>query len=135
MHPNDHVNMGQSSNDTFPSAMHVATAIQVKRVLLPAMHALHDTLAQKAALWKDIVKVGRTHLQDATPIALGQELACCPMWSNVERISGVLPRLTALAQGGTAVGTGLNSLWGLTSWSLRKFPNSPESPSAPLPTR
>ena len=111
VHPNDHVNMAQSSNDSFPSAMHIAAAIGVKERLLPAVQALHDAIAAKAAKWKDIVKIGRTHMQDATPLTLGQE------WSgyvgmladDIERLETALPSVYRLALGGTAVGTGLNS--------------------------
>jgi fumarate hydratase class II len=111
VHPNDHVNMAQSSNDSFPSAMYVAAAIGVKERLIPAVRALHDAIAAKAEEWKDIVKIGRTHMQDATPLTLGQE------WSgyagmiadDIERIEAALPGVYRLALGGTAVGTGLNA--------------------------
>ena len=114
VHPNDHVNMAQSSNDSFPSAMYIAAAIGVKERLLPAVQALHDAIAAKAAKWKDIVKIGRTHMQDATPLTLGQE------WSgyvgmladDIERLETALPGVYRLALGGTAVGTGLNSFPG-----------------------
>src|SRR6516162_10029489 len=111
VHPNDHVNMSQSSNDTFPSAMYIAAAVNVKGRLLPAVTALRDAIASKAEEWKDIVKIGRTHMQDATPITLGQE------WSgyagmlddNIERIEDALKGVYRLALGGTAVGTGINA--------------------------
>jgi len=111
VHPNDHVNMSQSSNDTFPSAMYIAAAVNVKRRLLPALAALRDAIAAKAEEWKDIVKIGRTHMQDATPITLGQE------WSgyagmlddDIERIEDALKGVYRLALGGTAVGTGINA--------------------------
>lgn len=111
VHPNDHVNMSQSSNDSFPSAMHIAAAVNVKQRLLPAVHQLHDSLQSKADLWKDVVKIGRTHMQDATPLTLGQE------WSgyvgmladNIGRIEDALVGVYRLALGGTAVGTGINS--------------------------
>ena len=111
VHPNDHVNMAQSSNDSFPSAMYIAAAVNVKQRLVPAVTALCDAINQKAEAWKGIVKIGRTHMQDATPLTLGQE------WSgyvgmlsdNLERIESALPGVYRLALGGTAVGTGLNS--------------------------
>jgi fumarate hydratase class II len=111
VHPNDHVNMSQSSNDTFPSAMYIAAAVNVKGRLLPAVTALRDAIASKAEEWKDIVKIGRTHMQDATPITLGQE------WSgyagmlddDIERIEDALKGVYRLALGGTAVGTGINA--------------------------
>jgi fumarate hydratase class II len=111
VHPNDHVNMSQSSNDSFPTAMNIAAAISVKERLIPAVRALHDAIAAKADEWKDIVKIGRTHMQDATPLTLGQE------WSgyagmlddNVERIEDALKGVYRLALGGTAVGTGINA--------------------------
>ena len=111
VHPNDHVNMAQSSNDTFPSAMHIAAADNVKRRLLPAVAGLRDAIGAKAEAWRDIVKIGRTHLQDATPLTLGQE------WSGytgmladaMERLEAALPGVYRLALGGTAVGTGLNA--------------------------
>ncbi|MEH3108414.1 MAG: class II fumarate hydratase [Sphingomonas fennica] len=111
VHPNDHVNRGQSSNDSFPTALHVAAALAVDRDLLPALHRLRDRLAQKAAAWDDIVKIGRTHLQDATPLTLGQEFSgyAAQVTGGIARVEAVLPRLHALAQGGTAVGTGLNA--------------------------
>lgn len=111
VHPNDHVNRSQSSNDSFPTALHVAAALAVDRDLLPALHRLHDRLADKAAAWDDIVKIGRTHLQDATPLTLGQEFSgyAAQVAAGIARVEAVLPRLHALAQGGTAVGTGLNA--------------------------
>ncbi len=111
VHPNDHVNRGQSSNDSFPTALHVATALCIDRDLLPALHRLHERLAARAAAWDDIVKIGRTHLQDATPLTLGQEFSgyAAQIAGGIARVTAVLPRLHALAQGGTAVGTGLNA--------------------------
>jgi fumarate hydratase class II len=111
VHPNDHVNMSQSSNDSFPSAMNIAAAVSVKERLIPAVKRLHDAFAAKAKEWKDIVKIGRTHMQDATPLTLGQE------WSGYEgmladdldRIEDALKGVYRLALGGTAVGTGINS--------------------------
>jgi len=111
VHPNDHVNASASSNDTFPTAMHVAAAREVHDRLLPALLHLHGALAMKAHAWADIIKIGRTHLQDATPLTLGQEVSgyAQQLEDGIARIQGVLPRLHRLAQGGTAVGTGLNA--------------------------
>ena len=111
VHPNDHVNMGQSSNDSFPTAMYVAAAIGVKQRLIPAVQVLHDAIAAKAQEWKDIVKIGRTHMQDATPLTLGQEWSgyAGMLADNLERMEGTLPGVYRLALGGTAVGTGLNA--------------------------
>ena len=111
VHPNDHVNRGQSSNDSFPTALHVAAARAVDAALLPALRALHDRIEAKARAWDDIVKIGRTHLQDATPLTLGQEFSgyAQQIADGIDRIGAVLPRLHRLAQGGTAVGTGLNA--------------------------
>ncbi|MDM9561309.1 class II fumarate hydratase [Bordetella petrii] len=111
VHPNDHVNRGQSSNDTFPTAMHVAAALQVEHHLLPALKALRATLAEKSAAFYDIVKIGRTHLQDATPLTLGQELSghVAQLDLAEQQVRATLPGLHQLAIGGTAVGTGLNA--------------------------
>jgi fumarate hydratase, class II len=110
VHPNDHVNMGQSSNDTFPTVMHIAAVEQVHHELVPALEHLHAALEAKAQAFKDIIKIGRTHLQDATPVTLGQEFSGYAMQVKygIERVKTTLPRLSQLAQGGTAVGTGLN---------------------------
>jgi fumarate hydratase class II len=111
VHPNDHVNKSQSSNDSFPTAMHIAAARAVHSGLLPALRHMHDRLADHAAKWDDIVKTGRTHLQDATPLTLGQEFSgyAQQIEDCIARVEGVMPRLLRLAQGGTAVGTGLNT--------------------------
>ena len=111
VHPNDHVNMSQSSNDTYPTAMHIACAEEVVHRLLPALQTLHNALSDKAQAWKDIIKIGRTHTQDATPITLGQEFSgyTQQIAKGIERIKGTLPDLMQLAQGGTAVGTGLSA--------------------------
>jgi fumarate hydratase, class II len=111
VHPNDHVNKGQSSNDSFPTALHVAAARAVHGRLLPALRTIHARLKQQAEAWDGIVKIGRTHLQDATPLTLGQEFGgyAAMIASNIDRVEAVLPRLHQLAQGGTAVGTGLNA--------------------------
>ena len=110
-HPNDHVNRGQSSNDTFPTAMHVAAVLEIEHRLLPALKALRATLANKSAAFYDIVKVGRTHLQDATPLTLGQELSGYVAQLDIaeQQIRATLSGLHQLAIGGTAVGTGLNA--------------------------
>jgi len=111
VHPNDHVNMAQSSNDSFPSAMYIAAAINVKQRLMPAMAALHDAIDAKAQAWKDIVKIGRTHMQDATPLTLGQEWSgyAGMLADDLEWIDAALAGVYRLALGGTAVGTGINS--------------------------
>lgn len=111
VHPNDHVNMSQSSNDTYPSAMHIAAASEVIEKLLPALHHLHNALAAKAKSWADIIKIGRTHTQDATPLTLGQEFSgyAKQVENGIKRIEQTLPMLMEIAQGGTAVGTGLNA--------------------------
>jgi fumarate hydratase, class II len=111
VHPNDHVNMSQSSNDTFPTAMHVACAEQVVNDLIPALKHLHAALDAKAKAWDHIIKIGRTHTQDATPLTLGQEFGgyAQQVANGIERIELTLPKLMELAQGGTAVGTGLNA--------------------------
>jgi fumarate hydratase class II len=111
IHPNDHVNMSQSSNDTFPTAMHIAAADEIVRRLVPSVRALRDALAGKAEEFARIVKIGRTHLQDAVPLTLGQEFGgyVAQLDADLERIDAVLPGLYELAIGGTAVGTGLNT--------------------------
>jgi fumarate hydratase class II len=111
VHPNDHVNMSQSSNDSFPSAMHIAAAVNTKRRLIPAVTALRDAITTKAAHWNDIVKIGRTHMQDATPLTLGQEWSgyAGMLSDNLKRIEHALKGIYQLALGGTAVGTGINA--------------------------
>jgi fumarate hydratase, class II len=111
IHPNDHVNMSQSSNDTYPTAMHIAAGEQVVGHLLPALKHLHKALDAKAKAWKTIIKIGRTHTQDATPVTLGQEFSgyAQQVKNGIRRIEMTLPMLMELAQGGTAVGTGLNA--------------------------
>jgi fumarate hydratase class II len=114
VHPNDHVNMSQSSNDTFPSAMNIAAALGMKHQLMPAVIALRDALNTKAGTWNDIVKIGRTHLQDATPLTLGQEFSgyVGMLDDNLKRLEAALDGVYRLALGGTAVGTGINALPG-----------------------
>jgi fumarate hydratase class II len=111
VHPNDHVNMGQSSNDSFPTAMHIAAVLQISDFLIPALEHFHTAIAAKAEAFKDIVKIGRTHLQDAVPLTLGQEFSgyAEQLRLSILRAREALPRLYPLAQGGTAVGTGLNA--------------------------
>ncbi|HEX5957057.1 MAG TPA: class II fumarate hydratase [Hyphomicrobiaceae bacterium] len=111
VHPNDHVNMAQSSNDTYPTAMHIACAEEISRRLLPALKHLHAALEAKVKAWADIIKIGRTHTQDATPLTLGQEFSgyAQQVAKGIARIEQTLPDLMQLAQGGTAVGTGLNA--------------------------
>lgn len=111
IHPNDHVNMSQSSNDTFPTAMHIAAAVAFNKKLLPAVRSLRDALAVKMAAFKDVIKIGRTHLQDAVPMTLGQEFSgyVAQLDACIHRLEEVLPELYELAAGGTAVGTGLNT--------------------------
>ncbi len=111
VHPNDHVNLGQSSNDCFPTAMHIAAVGQIKRELEPALRALSSALIAKSETFAAIVKLGRTHLQDATPVTLGQEFSgyVAQLEFGLERLEATLPGLYRLAQGGTAVGTGLNA--------------------------
>jgi fumarate hydratase class II len=111
VHPNDHVNMSQSSNDSFPTAMNIAAAVNVKQRLIPAVEALRDAIAVKATEWQNIVKIGRTHMQDATPLTLGQEWSgyADMLGDNVERLEDALRSVYRLALGGTAVGTGINA--------------------------
>ncbi|EPX73578.1 fumarate hydratase [Schizosaccharomyces octosporus yFS286] len=114
VHPNDHVNMSQSSNDTFPTVMHVASVLQIRKHLLPAMELLRNSLKKKQDEFQEIIKIGRTHMQDATPLSLGQEFSgyVTQMEYGIARVHNALPRLSLLAQGGTAVGTGLNTFSG-----------------------
>jgi fumarate hydratase class II len=123
VHPNDHVNMAQSSNDSFPSAMYIAAAVNVKQRLIPAVKALHDAIAAKAMEWKDIIKIGRTHMQDATPITLGQEWSgyAGMLADDLERLDDALRGVYRLALGGTAVGTGINSAPGFAESSAAEI--------------
>ena len=111
VHPNDHVNMGQSSNDTFPTAMHISTVERIREALIPAITTLAGSFRKKADEFKDIIKIGRTHLMDATPLTLGQEFSgyTTQLEYALDRINGCMPRMYQIALGGTAVGTGLNS--------------------------
>ncbi|MBR9863122.1 MAG: class II fumarate hydratase [Rhodobacteraceae bacterium] len=111
VHPNDHCNMGQSSNDTFPTAMHISAAMTARDVLIPGLEKLHAALAAKSEAFKDIIKIGRTHTQDATPLTLGQEFGgyAFQVEQGIKRVKHALENIYPLAQGGTAVGTGLNT--------------------------
>lgn len=123
VHPNDHVNKSQSSNDTFPTAMHIAVALEIDKVLIPGLQCLCQVLHEKAEEWKDIIKIGRTHTQDAVPLTLGQEFSgyATQVANGIKRIQSSLPRLYELALGGTAVGTGLNAPKGFAEKSAKKI--------------
>ncbi|CAI5755825.1 unnamed protein product [Candida verbasci] len=140
IHPNDHVNMSQSSNDTFPTVMHIAAVLEINEKLLPNLTKLRDSLQDKVHEFKDIIKIGRTHLQDATPLTLGQEFSgyVQQLTNGIERVKSTLPNLLYLAQGGTAVGTGLNTKKGfdvkiatqvskLTGYEFKTAPNKFEA--------
>jgi fumarate hydratase class II len=145
VHPNDHCNMSQSSNDTFPTAMHVAAITELNASLLPALHELRDAMEVKRESFKDIIKIGRTHLQDATPLTLGQEFSgyVQQLTNAIARVEDVIPRLSLLAQGGTAVGTGLNTKVGfdvkvaaeiseITGYEFKTAPNKVSTQSSLL---
>ncbi|XP_015438432.1 PREDICTED: fumarate hydratase, mitochondrial-like isoform X1 [Dufourea novaeangliae] len=123
VHPNDHVNKSQSSNDTFPTAMHISVALEIDRVLLPGMMCLREALNEKSTEWKDIIKIGRTHTQDAVPLTLGQEFSgyVTQMTNSITRVKNTLPHLYQLALGGTAVGTGLNTPKGFAEKAAAKI--------------
>jgi len=114
VHPNDHVNMSASSNDTFPTVMHIASVLELEESLIPSLKSLRDAMQAKSEQFEKIIKIGRTHLQDATPLTLGQEFSgyVAQLSSSIERVQATLPHLRLLAQGGTAVGTGLNTYKG-----------------------
>ena len=137
VHPNDHVNKGQSSNDSFPTAMHIAAGIAVYRQLIPALKTIHARLADQAQRWDSIVKIGRTHLQDATPLTLGQEFSgyAAMIEDNIARVEGVLPRVMRLAQGGTAVGTGLNAPKGFAEAFAKEVANLTQLPFTSAPNK
>jgi fumarate hydratase, class II len=137
VHPNDHVNMSQSSNDSFPSAMYVAAAVGVTGRLVPAVKALHDAIAAKASDWKDIVKIGRTHMQDATPITLGQEWSgyAGMLADGLERIEAALPGVYRLALGGTAVGTGINAAPGFAEAAAAQIADLTALPFVTAPNK
>jgi len=137
IHPNDHVNYGQSSNDSFPTAMHIATAIALTHQLVPALQNLHDAFAVKSVSFNQYLKVGRTHLQDATPIRLGQEFSAyvTQIKHGLDRITAAMPRLYQLAQGGTAVGTGLNCPKGFAEIFSQKVANYTKIPFVSAPNK
>merc|ERR1712012_67468 len=137
VHPNDHVNMSQSSNDTYPTAMHIAVAVEIHNVLLPGMQKLHDALDAKAKEYENIIKIGRTHTQDATPLTLGQEFSgyVKQMEFGIERVKTTLPRLYMLAAGGTAVGTGLNTRKGFAEKVASKVSDETGLPFVTAPNK
>src|SRR5258707_2696528 len=137
VHPNDHVNMSQSSNDSFPSAMHIAVAVNVNRRLIPAVLALRDAIGAKAREWRDIVKIGRTHMQDATPLTLGQEWSGyqAMLSDNIERMEDALPGIYRLALGGTAVGTGINAAPGFAEAVAAEIARLTKLPFASAPNK
>lgn len=137
VHPNDHVNMSQSSNDTFPTAMHIAVVLEVQERLLPGLQVLLKSLETKKEEFKDIVKIGRTHLQDATPLTLGQEFSSFvqQIENGIERVKATLPRLYHLAAGGTAVGTGLNSRIGFAEKVAAKIAEETGYPFVTAPNK
>ncbi|HKP34702.1 MAG TPA: class II fumarate hydratase [Sphingomicrobium sp.] len=137
VHPNDHVNKSQSSNDSFPTAMHISAARAVHAKLLPALKAMHERLADRAQRWDSIVKIGRTHLQDATPLTLGQEFSgyAAQIEDCIARVEGSLPRLLRLAQGGTAVGTGLNAPRGFAEEFAKEVANLTRLPFTSAPNK
>ncbi|KAJ3054119.1 fumarase fum1 [Rhizophlyctis rosea] len=137
VHPNDHVNNGQSSNDTFPTAMHVAAAIEFNESLIPALEKLEKALHEKSQAFDKIIKIGRTHLQDATPLTLGQEFSgyTQQVAYGIERVKATLPRLYNLAQGGTAVGTGLNAKIGFAENVASKISDATGLPFVTAPNK
>ncbi len=137
VHPNDHVNMSQSSNDTIPTAIHVAAALAITADLVPALEHLHAALKTKSAEWKKIIKIGRTHTQDATPLTLGQEFGgyAKQIENGIARIKQTLPSLMELAQGGTAVGTGLNAPKGFDKLVASKIAEITELPFKTAPNK
>src|SRR5665811_320597 len=137
VHPNDHVNRSQSSNDTFPTAMHIATGEEVMHALVPALQKLRNALNDKAKEWKDIIKIGRTHTQDATPITLGQEFSgyATMVDNSIRRVEQALPAIYELAQGGTAVGTGLNAKKGFAEKFAEEVANFTRLPFVTAPNK
>src|SRR6202041_1473950 len=137
VHPNDHVNMSQSSNDSFPSAMYIAAAVNVRQRLIPAVQALHDAVATKAGEWKDIIKIGRTHMQDATPLTLGQEWSgyAGMLADDLERIGDALKGVYRLALGGTAVGTGINAAPGFAEAAAAEIAQLTRLPFVSAPNK
>jgi len=137
VHPNDHVNKSQSSNDTYPTAMHIAVAVEIHQVLLPSLKTLRDAIHEKAEEYKDIIKIGRTHTQDATPLTLGQEFSgyVTQLDFGMDRINATLPRLYMLASGGTAVGTGLNTRIGFAEKVASEVSNITGLPFVTAPNK
>ncbi|CAD6241343.1 GSCOCG00002669001-RA-CDS [Cotesia congregata] len=137
VHPNDHVNMSQSSNDTFPTAMHIAVALEINQILLPGLTQLHAALKAKADAWKDIIKIGRTHTQDAVPLTLGQEFSAyaTQVEYGIARVKDTLPRLYQLALGGTAVGTGLNTRKGFAEKTAARIASLTGYPFVTAPNK
>jgi fumarate hydratase, class II len=137
VHPNDHVNMSQSSNDTYPTAMHIACVEEIHHRLLPALQHLRNALNDKAMQWAKIIKIGRTHTQDATPVTLGQEFSgyCQQVQNGIARIEQTLPMLMQLAQGGTAVGTGLNAPKGFAEKVAEHIANITRLPFTSAPNK
>ena len=137
VHPNDHVNMSQSSNDTYPTAMHIACAEEIIHALIPALQELRNALNDKAQAWKDIIKIGRTHTQDATPLTLGQEFSgyTQQIENGIARIEQTLPMLMQLAQGGTAVGTGLNAPVGFDRMVAERIASITQLPFTSAPNK
>ena len=137
VHPNDHVNMSQSSNDTYPTAMHIACAEEIVHRLIPALQKLRNALNDKSQAWKDIVKIGRTHTQDATPLTLGQEFGgyTQQVENGIKRIEQTLPSLMELAQGGTAVGTGLNAPKGFAEMIAERIAAITQMPFKTAPNK
>ncbi len=137
VHPNDHVNMAQSSNDTYPTAMHIACAEEIHHRLLPALQYLRNALNDKAQAWKHIIKIGRTHTQDATPLTLGQEFSgyAQQVENGIKRIEQTLPALMQLAQGGTAVGTGLNAPKGFAEMVAQRIAAITQLPFTSAPNK
>jgi fumarate hydratase class II len=135
VHPNDHVNRGQSSNDSFPAAMHIAAMVEIERRLLPALASLHRALDAKAEEFSPVVKIGRTHLQDATPLTVGQEFSgyAAQVMFGLERAKAARPALLRLAQGGTAVGTGLNAKQGFAEAFCKELSKLTALPFTPAP--
>jgi len=137
VHPNDHVNKSQSSNDTYPTAMHIAVAVEIHQVLMPSLKTLRDAIHEKAEEYKDIIKIGRTHTQDATPLTLGQEFSgyVTQLDFGMDRINATLPRLYMLASGGTAVGTGLNTRIGFAEKVASEVSNITGLPFVTAPNK
>ena len=137
VHPNDHVNMSQSSNDSFPTAMHIAAAVNVTSRLIPAVTALKDSITERAGEWRDIVKIGRTHMQDATPLTLGQEWSgyAAMLAGCIDRIQDALRGVYELALGGTAVGTGINAAPGFEKAAAAEIANLTQLPFVSAPNK